>query len=142
MICYGARTPPGLPTEWTDDDTAAPCCWGSVDAPDGCTCWEPVYDLDQQPDAPGPRRTRDVRCEDCAYRPGSPEHGTGELPGPKSRPFYCHQGMRRVAAFRHPDGRELPAGPGDYAPPVRDGLPRKADGTPADRCAGWAQQKV
>lgn len=34
-------------------------------------------------------------CVDCAYRPGSPEHNTGILPGPDAGPFYCHHGLRR-----------------------------------------------
>jgi MoaA/NifB/PqqE/SkfB family radical SAM enzyme len=57
--------------------------------------------------------------------------------------FWCHQGIRRVVEYRHPDGRVYPVPPlaagvdGAYEPPIIDGRPYKADGTPADVCAGW-----
>lgn len=92
--------------------------------------------------------TRTKCCDDCAYRNGSPERaeedGTDELLAHAMTPgqeFWCHQGCRRVVAFRHPDGRELPAGDGDYRPPVGPEdrpIVWKADGTPGERCAGWA----
>lgn len=130
-----------------------PCCYGSANAENRCTCWEPVYDLEQQPlhndgALPVEISTRAKCCGDCAYRNGSPErsderaellldvaHSGGR------REFWCHQGVRRVIAFKHPDGRELPAGDGDYRPPVGPEdrpIIWKADGTPGERCAGWA----
>jgi hypothetical protein len=118
-----------------------------------CTCWEPIYDLEQAPLADGgvppeeiPTRTK--CCADCAYRIGSPEradeHEEDDLLSKAwdlRSEFWCHQGVRRVVAFRHPDGRELPAGDGDYRPPVGpEGRPVvwRADGTVGERCAGWA----
>jgi hypothetical protein len=147
----GVLAPPGV----TDDDPITGCCYGeAVYGPTRCTCWEPVYDLEQQSLANGGRlpegfepETRTKCCRDCAYRQGSPERERGEgdqlddwaLDGRSE--FWCHQGVRRVVAFRHPDGRELPAGEGDYRPPVGpDERPVvwKADGTVGERCAGWA----
>jgi hypothetical protein len=40
-------------------------------------------------------------------------------------------------AYRHPSGAEIPGHPAGYDPPIVDGVPCKADGTPADLCAGW-----
>lgn len=86
-------------------------------------------------------------CHDCAYRNGSPERADeydegvllahAQIAGEE---FWCHQGCRRVIAFRHPDGRELPAGDGDYRPPIgpeERPVVWRADGTVAQRCAGW-----
>lgn len=134
------------------------CCIGAVHrGPDGCTCWRPVYDAEQAPAvgeaAPA---TRTEMCADCACRGDSPEwrEERGEDLGMRSsiaglhqlvatgRPFYCHQGMRRVVAERHPSGSERPRPPGDYAPGERGGIPLKADGTPADICAGWAAMRA
>lgn len=122
--------------------------------PRGCTCWTPVFDLEQQPIkrfmAP---RTRTKCCGDCAYRNGSPERaeegGTEHLQFiaepdvPAS--FWCHDGMRKVIAWRHPDGREVkvdPDGVDDFQPPIRENAAGvrccwQVDGTPAARCGGW-----
>lgn len=88
-----------------------------------------------------------VLCADCAYRPDSPERsgdetyqGAGEELDrivQAGEPFYCHQGIRRVVALRHPSGVEVPSHPGDYQPPIVRGFPWKADGTPASICVGW-----
>lgn len=104
------------------------------------TCWTPVYDLRQRrprTDIEPVRRAKS--CTDCAYRKGSPERERDEdlegLPG-----FWCHQGLRRPKAWRHPDGRirlvDLSTSP-DYQPPIVAHVPYRADGRPADRCAGW-----
>lgn len=60
--------------------------------------------------------------------------------------FWCHQGIRRPVAYRHPDGRVRPVeDSADYRPPMGkvaptgEQVPYRADGTPAERCAGWAQ---
>lgn len=119
------------------------CCYGAAeDGPKGCTCWEPIFDARQRkPRTSVEPTTRAKSCHDCAYRQGSPERERGEaleaLPN-----FWCHQGIRRPAAFRHPDGRVRPVldyttSP-DYRPPIVDGVPYRADGRPADRCGGWA----
>ncbi|MCI0582605.1 MAG: hypothetical protein L0227_06865 [Chloroflexi bacterium] len=119
------------------------CCLAAAeDGPAACTCWEPIFDARQlKPRTRIAPETRSKACVDCAYRVGSPERERGEaleeLPN-----FWCHQGIRRPAAFRHPDGRVRPV-PGyaespDYRPPMIAGVPYRADGRPADRCAGWA----
>ena len=140
--------PPDLP-----DAGEGACCMGAaVYGPRRCTCWEPVYDLDQQPVHPGEMGLRVKMCVDCAYRPNSPERrgeegyqgdpesldemvATGDL-------FACHQGIRRPVAWRHPSGAEVPGHPAGYAPPLHDGKPYKADGSPADLCAGWAARRL
>ncbi len=133
----------------TAEDLAAdvPDCWGSLmDGPAACTCWEPIFDLEQrEPDVAAWRSeragivtTRPRRCHDCAFRPDSPERARGdELEALDN--FWCHQGIRRAVAYRHPDGRVRPAGEGDYQPPITADAPWRADGTPAERCAGHAQ---
>lgn len=131
-----------------------PCCMGSaVHGPERCTCWEPVYDLEQAPlqeTIANLNREPDTRskcCEDCAYRLGSTERERGDadvlmghaLDGRSE--FWCHQGSRRILAYVHPDGRRAEANPGDYDPPTTyepRPLVWKADGTPQERCAGWA----
>jgi hypothetical protein len=127
------------------------CCIGSaVMGIRRCTCWEPVYDLTQDvgliteaiPEA------RAEMCHDCAYRPDSPEHAnehTAEmidsLPD-AGTPFFCHQGIRCIVAWRHPCGLELPSGSGAYDPPIMTlrgaRIPFRADGQPGLVCAGWA----
>lgn len=134
--------------------TDAGCCIGSgVYGPHRCTCWEPVYDIPEQGDpTPAPAATRDQMCQDCAYRPDSPErtgdpHQKAAAPGELDRiahesTFWCHTGMRRLVAYEHPIvGRVAPRGV-SYDPPSIDAVPYKADGTPADRCAGWAARRV
>lgn len=118
------------------------------------TCWEEIYDLDQQPIRPGmPLPPVPVRmCGDCAYRPGSPERqGDDTYKGDQDlldelvatgQSFYCHAGIRRVTAWRHPAGVEIPGHPGAYDPPIKDAVPYKADGTPANLCAGWLLRRV
>lgn len=129
-----------------------PCCMGAaVYGLERCTCWEPIYDLDQAEslDVGSPPATRSSCCIDCAYRNGSPERTSGlgeelvDVAGTPGSVFACHQGMRRVVAWRHPllGDREIPAGPGDYRPPIRDGIAYRADGSPADLCAGWASYR-
>lgn len=118
-----------------------------------CTCWEEVYDLEQQPqEVDGDPRdlatTRKKCCHDCAYRSDSPEKARGEAEvlegyaeGERSE-FWCHQGIRRIIGWRHPDGRYVEAPPGCYDPPGREhGVLFKADGKVGERCAGWAAHK-
>jgi hypothetical protein len=143
LLLHG--TAPDLP-----DAGNGGCCYGAaVYGPQRCTCWTPVYDLEQQEVTPGlPLPPIPVQmCHDCAYRPHSPERegdadvaGSGELLDELVRsrePFYCHQGIRHPVAYRHPSGAEIPGHPAGYDPPIVDGVPCKADGTPADLCAGW-----
>lgn len=121
-----------------------PCCLGSaVYGPERCTCWESEHDQEQQPPKAGPRNVRVRMCEDCAFRPGSPErsgdaryeHSDEDgLDDVMRGEFVCHQGMRRLVREVHPSGAELVACPGAYEP---GDPPMKADGSPADYCAGW-----
>ncbi|MFL5309501.1 MAG: hypothetical protein ACJ79H_03500 [Myxococcales bacterium] len=132
--------------EYDLDGGEVPCCMaGAMHGPRGCTCWEPVFDLEQD-DALQLAALLPLAvacCHDCAYRNGSPERGDGyteelvDLSGSARDVFACHQGMRRVVAYRHPNGRELPAKPGDYQPPIVAGRAYKADGSPAELCAGY-----
>lgn len=154
MIGGSPNMPPSVTDEMLHD---IPCCMGeAIGGPHACTCWEPTFDVDQTPledagEPPAEIPTRDKCCHDCAYRQGSLERERGEgeyledvASGP-GKEFWCHQGVRRVVTFKHPDGRELPAGDGDYRPPV--GPPDrpivwKADGTPGERCAGWSALRM
>jgi len=152
-IC-GSTAPPGLPDEWPDDapDELRFCCYGAaMGGPRDCTCWRPVYDQEQaetlQLDANHEIGT--TRCHDCAYRSDSPERGDDsdaeELEGIvySGQPFFCHQGMRRVVAWRHPGaGVTIDAPEGDYDPPGAEGRVYKADGSPADVCAGWSNKRL
>lgn len=125
------------------------CCYGAaVYGPERCTCWEPVYDLEQRAPRPAAPAVRPTACADCAYRPDSPERsGARGYAGDvdtldelveAGQPFYCHQGIRRPVRLRHPEGVEVDGHPADYDPPLVGGVPYRADGTPAEVCAGWA----
>jgi hypothetical protein len=129
------------------------CCMGAVmGGPQHCTCWEPRYDLEQRKPEPAPMGMRATRCDDCAYLKGSPESrgADGYEGGPESleemvrdgSPFACHQGIRKPVRHVHPSGAEIPGHPAAYDPPVVGGIPYKADGTPADLCAGWAARRL
>lgn len=132
------------------DADEIPCCiGGAMRGPRGCSCWTPVYDLEQaEPNLSTQPQTRETCCHDCAYRNGSPERAEQDLgevlsdiAGEADSVFACHQGMRRIVAYVHPDGRRVEAGPGDYDPPQIGAVAFRADGTPADRCAGWAARR-
>jgi hypothetical protein len=128
------------------------CCIGAAEYGfDRCTCWEPVYDLEQQPPiavGAGNVETRGEMCADCAFRPDSPErqgdarysHAGEEFE--HLTHFWCHQGMRKPIGYQHPAGIYITADTDAYKPPLVlvDGerVPFKADGTPGDRCAGFA----
>jgi hypothetical protein len=131
------------------------CCDGSAAmGPDRCTCWASEWD---QPQADrlqaGPCPSGSPAAADCAFRPGSPEQSgdsryayssEGELDEVllEDAPFICHQGMRRRLRLVHPSGVEHDAGPGAYDPPQRPGMAWKADGSPAEVCAGWAARRA
>lgn len=136
------------------------CCEGAFDGgPTECTCWTPEYDLEQvKPSIAAvvglalgeiepPQRDR--MCGDCAYRPNSPEKtGDDTVDGnaamlerlaAEGHRFWCHDGMRKQVAWRHPAGIRIPAvGTGDYQPPIVEAVPYRADGQPGLLCAGWA----
>lgn len=128
------------------------CCYGAIMyGPQRCTCWDARYDQEQADPVPGKPATRDRLCADCAFRPGSPERlgvpgyngSEGELDDlvMTGSPFYCHQGLRHQVSLVHPSGAEVQAHPGAYDPPIVDGVPYKADGTPGELCAGWAARR-
>lgn len=127
-----------------------PCCMGSaVYGPGRCTCWVPVYDLPQAPECAGPMRVRDRMCADCAFRPNSPERSGDDryahadedgLEDVLREGFVCHQGMRRVLRYEHPSGATHAIAIDAYSPPSRS-APTRADGTPAEMCAGWWAEK-
>lgn len=154
-VHYCGHVLPDFP--WPDASEGA-CCWGTAaDGPRGCTCWDPVHDLDQAAELRTDLEpaTRAQMCGDCAYRPSSPERrGEAHVSGDQGlldtlavtgTPFWCHQGLRRVTSYVHPNGvTYAPDGPeldAAYDPPMRDGVPYKADGSPADLCAGWAARR-
>ena len=126
----------------------ATCCQGAAElGPADCTCWEPVYDRDQAAPDPAAAPGIGVQCGDCAFRPGSPERVGDERyvsidQVPAGQPFWCHRGMRKPVAWRHPAGITIEAAGDFYEPPIeasgRLGIPYKADGSPGDICAGWA----
>ena len=116
---------------------------------EGCTCWVPVYDVAQVDPAPGDLEPRAAMCGDCAFRPGSPERADEwtrealyDLAEPGRPAFFCHDGMRRPVAWRHPAGPEVPGHPDDWQPPIRAGVPYRADGRPGLLCAGWTAVRV
>ena len=132
-----------------EDQEVRGCCWGEiVKGPEYCLCWEPVFDVNQQPPSaplqPGDIMPAPAMCGDCAYRPGSPER---QLPGghdelldlaASGQAFYCHTGMRRPTRWEHPDGRAVAGSPNDWQPPMVGGVPYRVDGSPGLLCAGWA----
>jgi hypothetical protein len=119
------------------------CCYpAAMDGARFCTCWVPIFDEPQRsPRTQVEAKTRAKSCHDCAYRRGSPERESGKDLEDLDN-FWCHQGIRRPVAYRHTDGRVRPvtdyATSPDYQPPMVDGVPYRANGRPADRCAGWA----
>lgn len=137
------------------DPVNGACCDGSaIKGPQYCTCWTPVFDAGQQPVVQGDPAARDSMCGDCAFRPGSPERqGDERYNGGQEfldqivvtgERFFCHVGVRQAVKLVHPSGAEvnlLEVAPGDYRPPIEDGVPYKADGTPGDLCAGWAGRR-
>ena len=149
-ICGMSSTPPDLP-----DAGEGMCCYGAaVYGPQRCTCWTAVYDLEQQEIRKGlPLPRVPVKmCDECAYRPNSPERRgeegyqgdegflddlvrSGEL-------FACHVGIRLPLKWVHPSGAEVTGHPGGYDPPIVDGIPYKADGSPADICSGWLLRRA
>lgn len=147
--------------------TSAPadCCPGRIqDGPAGCTCWVPEFDKPQtQPDEMTVARlalgeiepeVRDHMCDDCAYRPNSPEKSGDadhamdaeqlEQLAATGQRFWCHDGMPQPIAWRHPAGMRIPAHPdrtGDYQPLQILGTPYRADGRPGLICAGWSARR-
>lgn len=124
------------------------CCDGAYyRGARACSCWTPIYDMEQQePDLTARVTTRSSTCNDCAYRPDSAEMKEDPYQLVGIDVFWCHKGMRRPKEWRHKDGRVRPGYPADYQPrfanrpDVREErVPYKANGRPALRCGGWAE---
>lgn len=123
------------------------CCVDAIEiGPDACTCWVEQRTMDaQRPVASHDPVPRSSPCADCAFRPDSPERAGDERYSHAdlddivhgSTPFYCHDGMQRVAALRHPAGNVHILDSDAYQPSIVDGVPYRADGSPAFICAGW-----
>jgi hypothetical protein len=144
---------------WPDAGKGA-CCAGAADVGRiGCTCWEPVYD----PPAQAPiRREQDATvmprmCADCAYKPGSLERrddpnvvASAQLLDDiviTGTPFWCHNGLPRITHYVHPaTGVEYHPDvdlTSAYKPVIDENhRPYKADGSPADYCAGWSARML
>ena len=149
MSCFTTVTPPG----WQGPADGVPCCWATMagDDWDACTCWVPIYDPPEQaPMLPGEPSVMPAMCEDCAYRPGSPERaGNPDAAADgydlddfaiSGTQFWCHDGLRRVIAMRHSGTGEVVTFKGQhhYDPPL-DGRqrPHRTDGAVGSLCAGW-----
>lgn len=138
--------------ELPDAGEGACCAGAAMFGPQRCTCWEPVFNLEQQEPGPGFMSARSEMCIDCAFRAGSPERrGEDGYAGDAESldamvaagsPFACRQGMRKPLRYRHPSGAEVAAHPAAYEPPVIEGVAYKADGTPADLCGGWTLRRL
>lgn len=144
--------------EWPDlgNESLWCCDSSSMKGHESCTCWEPVFDAEQQPYNVGVEPTpRSSMCGDCAFLPQSPERrgdfaydnsGEDDLESlvESGRPFFCHTGMRRVLYWQHPSGATIPGLDGEYMPPgAETGVAYQSNGDPAFLCAGWhARRKV
>jgi len=150
QVCAGGRLwAAAHPDENTWPVEAVICCDpATYYGPHRCTCWEPVYDVDQAPPVsvfgPDDIGVQRRMCGDCAYRKDSPERSEGfmeqhllALPA-KAEPFWCHEDMRRPTHYRHPALGDIAGDPADWRPPIVDGIPYRADGRPGLLCAGWA----
>lgn len=145
--------------DWPDAGEGTCCAGAAMFGPHRCTCWTPVYDLEQRPIRPDlvgwlaagvHPDTRPRMCEGCAYRPDSPERrgdprhvgDADELEriAAESR-FWCHVGIRRITGYVHPSGARAPGHPAAYDPPTLGAVPFCADGAPAQLCAGWAARR-
>lgn len=137
-----------------DNDPAVPdalrwCCYGTASGDlSDCTCWQPVWNVEQQPPVLPVAREQLVPrargCSDCAFRKDSPERQdewqeeTLLSLAERGQPFWCHDGMRRPLQWRHPHGITVDGDPADWQPPIVHSIPFRADGTPGLLCAGWA----
>lgn len=140
-----------------DDESVPPemfwCCEGSASRGlHACTCWQPVYEQEQAapvpPTSAADLAVRDRGCTDCAFHADSPERSTpwGEESlfrlADNGTPFWCHDGMRRPLRWKHPAGPVIDGSPHDWQPPMRGGIPYRADGRPGLLCAGWATRAL
>jgi hypothetical protein len=129
------------------DPEWVPCCWGAInEGPIGCTCWVPVLAVEQPPIVVAEPTQRHTMCDSCAYRLSDPTRASAEWlddnPHRDDGRFYCHQGLPQPIAWVHPDGRRVETpDSADWQETTIDGVPYRADGTPADLCAGWLAER-
>jgi hypothetical protein len=141
--------------EFETDPEMAICCMGAaVYGPDRCTCWEPVYSDQRLEPQPGDMIPRESPCVDGAYR-----HDSAEFQDEDGREhleeltegsgvFVCHQGMPYVKEWRHPSGRVIPMTVDEvgsihtWEPIRKNGVHYKANGEPANLCAGWFTRRM
>lgn len=125
------------------------CCSSSaMHGPDRCTCWRPVFEVEQAtprpPTCPDDLAAMKQMCGDCAFRKDSPERADAWAEetlmdlAVSGDPFWCHTGMRRPAKWVHPDLGEVEGDTADWQPPIIAGIPYQADGAPGLLCAGWS----
>lgn len=131
------------------------CCYGSAsNGPTHCECWVAEYSDDRQKPKGGDMQLRVTQCQDCAYR-----HDSAEWNDPVERAkliahalgdgvFSCHQGTPYVVRWRHPEGmvieaeRDAAGNINTYEPLIIGSTPFKANGEPADLCAGYATRRL
>jgi hypothetical protein len=153
-INHGAK----LYAEAHPDDVGVPaellgCCIGvACGELSDCTCWVPEFDDEQveprPPTCPEDLEVAPRMCGDCAFRNGSPERETKFEEealfalADNGQPFWCHQGMRKPARWRHPGGPVVDGDKDDWTPPKISGVPYRADGAPGLLCAGWMARTI
>ena len=139
------------------------CCYDAASrGPGGCSCWIPEYSTRRRKPLGGTVVERDKPCADCAYSHGSAEQQSAfdsenlsHIAASGDGVFFCHQGIAYVVRWRHPLGMvveaELDAAGAvntyepRYATAALNGnltsVPAKANGKPADICAGYAARR-
>lgn len=120
------------------------CCIGAA-AMGRCTCWEPIYGEKQaRPKGEcAPPKPRVGCCGTCGAVDGMTEELGIDDAAATGRAFYCHIGLRRIVAWRHPDGRTKPGAAFGYVEAFGTcngaKVLLKADGTTADLCGAWVK---
>jgi hypothetical protein len=122
------------------------CCLGAAAyGPERCTCWEPVLQPEQAPPQQGPCNVAKRMCSGCAFKPGLAESDPIVANvvdrSMRSQAFFCHHEVTAIVAWRHPAGFEKPAGPDRHTAPTNGWWGARADGRPAELCAGWMAAK-
>ena len=92
---------------WPDAGEGMCCIGAAVYGPGHCTCWTPVYDLDQaEPDTTITHSVMPRRCSDCAFLRNSPERADEYASEQLDR---IPAGARRLAALCYEHARLHPA---------------------------------
>lgn len=131
------------------DPDDPPCCIGTANG-GNCTCWSPVFDHQAPVQADAPDRVAEAMCHGCAFRRGSGAQLLAEMEEmdvpPVTHPtarFHCHEGLRKVIAWVHEDGRrvDVPADAWSHVGLQVGGRFYAADGLPARVCFGWQRAR-